>query len=302
MASKSIVSDYKDLYLSKKAAEYLSVVTFDEYLKNQKQKKSSKAKVEVVLCGEALPSPAKLTLGRSFSSTLISNGEKIPVELIERVKKQKNFSVIGIQKYLFYPELEVAMNDCGFETLNLGPFRDDMTLCEPILRYSKYIFLDMTSLRWGEFPSDNNNNPNGFTANEICQVARYIGFSCSLKTVFLFGYSEKNLSSVCSRLIAQIIWHIADGVVNNIIEDPSQEFKKGKLSSQFEHKIVDFCSQGDNITFIMSVATGRWWMEVPVVKNNTTELVPCTAGDYESATEGQVPVRWLYSYNRLNTL
>ena len=108
--------------------------------------------------------------------------------------------------------------------------------------------------------------------------------------------------SSCSVTLRRTSAAYADGVANNIVEDPSQEFKKGKLSSQFEHKIVDFCSQGDNITFIMSVATGRWWMEVPVVKNNTAELVPCTAGDYNSATEGQVPVRWLYAYNRLNTL
>ena len=52
----------------------------------------------------------------------------------------------------------------------------------------------------------------------------------------------------------------------------------------------------------MSAATGRWWIEVPVIKKNTTELLACTAADYQTACEGQVPVRWLYYYNRLNSI
>ena len=95
---------------------------------------------------------------------------------------------------------------------------------------------------------------------------------------------------------------LSEHVANNIKEDPEAEKRKGKLPLQFEHKIVDFCSHGDTLTFILSTVTGRWWMEVPLIKKNTTQLVACTADDFHTAEEGQVPLRWLYHYNRLNSL
>ena len=302
MVKNPVKDSYKKLYALSKGMERCVVSTLEEFVSTAASKKKAKDQVDIVVCGERFPDIPSLRLGRNFSSALISSGEDLPVELISAIKKQKIFSAIGLQKYLFMPELDIAMSSCGFETLNLGALRDDMTACEPLLRNVKYVFLDMNCIKHADYPWDGNTNPKGFYSNEICQVARYIGFSCDLKAVFLYGIPEKKCPKVCANMAAQTAWHIADAVANNIVEDPAAEKKKGKLSSQFEHRIVDFMSHGDTLTFINSSVTGRWWMEVPVVKKNTTELVPCSVSDYRAATESQVPIRWLFYYNKFNTL
>lgn len=304
MENHPVKKAYSKLYSLSKGMEKVNVCTLEEYVSKKKPRKtrSQEGSVDVVICGESIPDVETLRLGRNFPSALVCSGEEIPVQLIDKIKKQKTFSVIGVQKYLFFPQMETALDSCGFETLNLGAFRDDMSVCEPLLRNVRYVFLDMKSVKHADYPWDSNTNPNGFFSNEICQVARYIGFSCSLKAVFIYGIPESRCPQVCANLVAQTAWHIADAVANNIKEDPQAERLKGKLPSQFEHKIVDFCSHGDTLTFIMSAATGRWWMEVPVIKKNTTELLACTAADYQTACDGQVPMRWLYYYNRLNSL
>ena len=302
---KNIVKNsYSMLYPLSKGMEKTVLSTLDEYIQAKSTKGRGKAtdRLDIVICGEEFPDISFLKLGRSFSSSLISSGSDIPVELIEKIKKQKSFSVIGIQKYLFMPEMDIALSTCGFETLNLGALRDDMTACEPLLRNVKYVFLNMNCIKHADYPWEGNTNPNGFYSNEICQIARYIGFSCDLKAVFIYGIPEKKCPAVCANMVAQTAWHIADAVASNIKEDPAAEKKKGRLSSQFEHRIVDFMSHGDTLTFINSTVTGRWWMEVPVVKKNTSELVPCSVGDYQSAVDSQVPIRWLFYYNKFNAL
>lgn len=306
METNPVKKAYSKLFSVSRGMEKTAVITLGEYI-SQKAKKQKKAKdgspvAQIVICGEKLPDIDSLHLGRNIPSSLVCSGENIPVQLIDKIKKQKTFSVIGVQKYVFFPEMETALGSCGFETVHLGAIRDDASICEPLLRNVKYVFLDMASIKHADYPWEKNANPNGFYSDEICQIARYIGFSCSLKTVFIYGIPEKKCPQVCANLAAQTAWHIADAVANNIKEDPQAERLKGKLPSQFEHKIVDFCSHGDTLTFIMSAATGRWWIEVPVIKKNTTELLACTAADYQTACEGQVPVRWLYYYNRLNSI
>lgn len=300
MEKNPVIKSYRKLYCLSKGMDKCVVSTLDGY--SASSRKKVKDNVDIVVCGEKFPDIEKLGLGRNASSALISSGAEIPVELIDKIRKQKTFSIIGLQKYLFLPDMDIALSSCGFETLNLGALRDDMTACEPLLRNVKYVFLDMNCIKHADYPWGGNTNPNGFYSNEICQIARYIGFSCDLKAVFLYGIPEKRCPAVCANMAAQTAWHIADAVANNIKEDPASEKKKGRLSSQFEHRIVDFMSHGDTLTFINSTVTGRWWMEVPVVKKNTTELVPCTSTDYQTAMNSQVPIRWLFYYNKLNAL
>ena len=305
MENLKVKDAYGALYPVSKGMEKTMVCTLEEYIskpKKPRERKASQEEVDVVFCGEDFPDLETLHLTRSMPSALISSGNPIPSGLIEKIRKQKTFSIIGVQKYLFFPEMETALNSCGFETLHLGSLRDNMSVCEPLLRNVKYVFVDMTSVKHADYPWSRNVNPNGLFSNEICQIARYIGFSCNLKAVFIYGIPAKSAPEVCINLAAQTAWHIADAVANNIKEDPQTARRKGRLGSQFEHKIVDFSTHGDTLTFIMSAATGRWWMEIPLIKKNSTELVACTVADYNTACDGQVPLRWLYYYNRLNSI
>ncbi len=304
MEKNLVKAAYKKLHLISPNMERVKISTINEYLTTLRKKSTTKSNIlsHIVLCNEKFPDLTALNIGKNFSAAIIGSGAGLPASLVENIRKQKNFSLIGAQKYLFPPQKEALLNSAGFGTIHLGEFRDNMASVEPLLRNVKYVFLDMTSVKHSDYPWEGNTNPNGFFANEICQIARFIGFSCDLKAVFVYGLPKSKCPQVCANLAAQVAWHIADAVANNIKEDPAKERKKGKLPNQFEHRIIDFCSHGDTLTFITSVATGRWWIEVPIIKKNTTELMPCTEEDYHTAAEGQVPMRWLYYYNKLNNL
>ena len=57
------------------------------------------------------------------------------------------------------------------------------------------------------------------------------------------------------------------------------------------------------IRFFKSKLSEKWWLEIPVEKDKTVYgrncLVPCGYGDYELATQGEVPERYINTLVRL---
>ena len=53
----------------------------------------------------------------------------------------------------------------------------------------------------------------------------------------------------------------------------------------------------DILVFKKSEKTGRWWIEMPFISNVNNKLkrhtlLPCTYGEYLSATNQEIPERW----------
>ncbi len=296
--NNSIIDSYNSLYSNPSAAEKVEITSAGSFL-NDSAKKGAQP-VRVVLCDKGITDFQEFINKKTFSAAFITSGAKLTDGLVSRIKKSMNISVIGLQKYLFDPQLAIKLNSAGAECLRLGEFRNDFTLCEPLLREAEYIFLDMSSVKSADFPIDlNSGNPNGFTSDEICHVARYAGFSCSLKAVFIYGIDEK-MPGVCTNLTAQVIWHIVNGIVSNVSEHPEEKPEKKKTSGNFEHKIVTIDGENDTITFLKSRVTGRLWIEIPIVKKEKIAYAPCSEADYQVACKGEVPARWVFYYNKYN--
>jgi formiminoglutamase len=306
----SVISGYKELYAEKNVRSAAKLISApDEKNFSATLKKNLKSKLPtVVLCGEQLPSLKGIIGGKPFTAALISSGDFLanPEDSFPLLtnKNLKSFALLGVQRYLFNPGIDIFLNDSGFETLHLGEIRDDITQCEPLLRDAQYIFIDMHSVKYADYPwSEEKGNPNGFMSNEICQIVRYAAFSQKLKVIFLFGISlEKSRKHICDALASQVVWHIFDGITSNLKEDPMISISKGKLAMQFMRKIVDMGGGSDAISFVTSLNTGRWWMEIPVESTKSQLLVPCTQSDYNSACAGNIPIRWLFYYRKCNTL
>ena len=137
-------------------------------------------------------------------------------------------------------------------------------------------------------------NPNGMYAEEICTAARYIGLSKEIRNIFIFGQNhfEKQLT-VCNKLVSEVIWHICEGIASNIAEDPDNQ----QSDEYFQRKMVSMGENGETITFLTSYTTKRWWMEVPSKEGKNT-LVPCSINDYQCACTGEIPLRWLFFYQK----
>lgn len=303
----SIIECYNNLYVSRtaKAAARIVDASAEKDVAGAVKKYMTSKLPTVFLCGEKLPNLSAIERKKSFSAALVSSGDflsgkKNSFPLLQS-KKLRSFSIIGVQKYLFNPDIDILLNSSGFETLHIGEIRDDITQCEPLLRDAEFIFIDMRSIKYADYPYSEDANPNGLMSQEICQIARYAAFSQKLKEIFIFGIPESKRKKVCESLAAHVMWHITDGIDCNIEEDPAPSYAKGKLSLQFMEKIVDMGTGNDAISFVNSLNSGRWWMSIPLDSLKKDLLVPCSYKDYTTAKEGKLPIRWLFYYKRYNT-
>ena len=63
--------------------------------------------------------------------------------------------------------------------------------------------------------------------------------------------------------------------------------------------------EGGDVVFYKSKKSSRWWVEVPCSGESKYKylrhyIVPCLYEDYVAAMNGQVPIRWLIAYNKMN--
>lgn len=299
-ANSRIEESYGKLYSDPRAEGKFEFLPLESFRKASAKK--GETSVKIILCDEDISDFTEVIGKRNISAAFVISGAGLSDDFVAATKKQKSISVIGLQKYLFDPQFAINLNNAGAETLRLGEIRDDITLCEPLLREAEYIFIDMTSVKSADFPLDTEEgNPNGFSSDEICGIARYAGFSCALKAVFICGI-KKDMPGVCNNLAAQVVWHVINGLVSNLTERPEDISKKGKTSGNFEHKIVPIDGSDDAITFLKSRTTGRLWIEIPVVKKEKNIFIPCSEADYQATCRGEIPARWVFYYNKYNVL
>jgi formiminoglutamase len=208
-----------------------------------------------------------------------------------------NYSNIGYQSYLVNPtELEL-METMYFDAVRLGAFNQDFKVAEPLLRNCDLVSLDCMAIRSSDFAGVNNPSPNGFYAEQICQIARYAGVSDKMTSFGIYNLPER-MSESDHHLIAQIIWHVVDGVANRKFDFPVGS-KTGY--AKYNVTIQDF---KDEIVFYKSDRSDRWWMEVPYPPKHGSRfqrhvMVPCNYEDYLIAGKNEIPDLWWKTYQKL---
>lgn len=208
-----------------------------------------------------------------------------------------NLSVLGYQTYLNDPENILLLDRLYFDSLRLGDIRSDIRLLEPHLRQADLVSIDLHAARNSELPGTG--QPNGFSGEEMCRIARYAGLSDNCSSLGLFNYHAKaDRNQQGAMLIAQMIWHAIDGLSNRIKEYPLMN-----KAAFFEYK-VQLSERSEHITFFKSKKTEKWWMSVPYesgreTRQNRQHLVPCNYTDYETAAKGEVPDLWWRTYRKL---
>jgi formiminoglutamase len=208
-----------------------------------------------------------------------------------------DFSALAFQTYLTPASVLEMLNSRYFETLRLGAFRSNPAEAEPVLRDAEYVWLDLSAVRASDAPATLHPGPNGLYAEEVCQLGHYIGSSSCAKVLFLFGYKRCiGAASHMAQLIAQLLWHVAEAAATRIYEKIEASVV---LQSGFREFIVDMGKQEQTLHFVTSLTTRRWWMKIPVAKSDV-QWVSCLSTDYDTACRGEVPLRWLWHYQKLN--
>lgn len=209
-----------------------------------------------------------------------------------------NHSVIGIQMP-FVKQSEIDLFEkLYFDTCRLGEFNRDFTIAEPLLRNADMLSLDLESIRASDFQGALYDSPNGFYADQICQIVKYAGISDKLTSFGVFNLFPQGLSNSSKGLLAQIIWYFLDG-----ISQRKGDFPIGSKKEYLKF-MVSMESSEDDLIFYKSNKSERWWLEIPYPQRNNSKyerhlMVPCNHSDYQLAMTGELPDIWWKTYQKL---
>ena len=201
-----------------------------------------------------------------------------------------NYSVLGLQRPFAAKKDLDLFDKLYFDVCRLGEINDDFKVTEPFLRNSDIFSIDFTSIASNYTDIANYSNPNGVSALQICQMAKYAGLSEKMSCVGVFNI-EPSQNVNASNLIAQTIWYFIDGYSNRVGDFPVGS--KANYKKFYVH-LDDF---EDDLVFYKSDKSNRWWLEVryvsePGSKYDRHKMVPCDEKDYQDALKNQIPNLW----------
>ncbi|MEL6811300.1 MAG: formimidoylglutamase [Bacteroidota bacterium] len=219
----------------------------------------------------------------------ISNTSYIGKIIVEKPYNLFNYSVLGYQSY-FNPPGEIAlMEKLFFDAYRLGKVTGDVTVVEPIMRDADLVSIDVSAIKSAEISYTNSSSPNGYDSREICAIARYAGISNRVTSFGLYELKDYAQAENAATLLAQVVWYFIEGV-NFRVDD--EDFSNEKSYTTYKVPVDD-----EILVFKKSNKTGRWWIELPFISNVNNKLkrhtlLPCTYGEYLSATNQEIPERW----------
>ena len=222
---------------------------------------------------------------RSYLSKIVMNQ---PANLF-------NFSNIGYQTFFNSQDEIDLLENLFFETYRLGDVLNSMQLVEPIMRDADIVSVDLSAIKRSEAPANANASVNGFSGTEICTIARYAGISDKVSSFGIYEYNPNcDINNQTAQLISQMIWYFIEGVNFRANDYPfglKENYKK--YSVPIDNQVL---------IFHQSNKSGRWWMEINLNDDNKYKrhaLIPCTYQDYLSASNQEIPDRWIRTLKKL---
>ncbi|MBN1388757.1 MAG: arginase family protein [Bacteroidales bacterium] len=208
-----------------------------------------------------------------------------------------NVMIVGYQSYLNDPQVMNRFRKMNYDLVRIGEAREDIHEIEPSFRDSGLITFDISSVRQADAPGTFAPSPNGFYGEEICLLSRYAGLSDSLEAV---GFFEVNplLDSrrQTTSMAAQMIWFFLEGFAQK--QNESSVLEK-ENSGRFVNYHVSIEDSNEDLVFVKSTVTNRWWIEY-TSKKGEKHFIACSYNDYLQAGENEIPRRYMKAIKRIN--
>jgi formiminoglutamase len=203
---------------------------------------------------------------------------------------------IGYQTYLNDQQIINRFLKRQSELVRIGDVRQAIYLTEPLFRDSDVAIFDISSVRQSDAPGTISASPNGFYGEEICLLARYAGISDNLKLFGLFDVNpDYDIRNQTAGLAAQILWFFLEGFSQKQYETPVLNISNSGRFIKYHVRITDL---EDDLIFVKSSLTDRWWIELQAEKDENI-YVACSHEDYLKANRNEVPERWVQAMERL---
>ncbi|MBK9392249.1 MAG: arginase family protein [Bacteroidetes bacterium] len=205
---------------------------------------------------------------------------------------------IGYQTYLNDQQVINRFLRRRSELVRIGDVRQAIYLTEPLLRDSDIAIFDISAVRQSDAPGTISPSPNGFYGEEICLLSRYAGISDKIKIFGLFEVSpDLDIRNQTTGLAAQIIWFFLEGFSQKQYETPVLGLSNAGRFTKYHVRVTDL---EDDLIFVKSNLTDRWWMEIPSDKDQNN-YIACSHDDYLKANRNEVPDRWVSAVERLKS-
>ena len=209
-----------------------------------------------------------------------------------------NINALGIQShYIPSSGLEI-MNKLGFNQLRLGQLKSNTEEAEPLIRNTNLFLFNVSAIKQGDAPANYYSNPNGVEGDLACKLCWYAGVSDLANVFGIFEMNpEFDYRNQTAKLVAQMSWYFVDGYRNRVKDHPEhhQEFVRYRCNIE---------SKNPDLVFYKSKRTSRWWMEIPNPKSlsnpDKNVIVPCSYADYQVATTGDLPERYLKTLQKMH--
>ena len=203
---------------------------------------------------------------------------------------------LAYQSYFVSPMATEMLQSVNFDVKRLGELKANFSEVEPIMRNTDFLSFDISAIQHSYASANVYSSPNGLNGEESCKIMRYAGVSDKITAVGLFEYNQDlDGNNQTAHLLAEMIWYFIDGY----------KIRKNELNPNIKNCVkytVAFDDGKNEITFYKSKSSGRWWMGIPFKKEGIKGLqnyyVACSYYDYEVASKGEVPERWLKSLNK----
>ncbi|HUX57727.1 MAG TPA: arginase family protein [Bacteroidales bacterium] len=202
---------------------------------------------------------------------------------------------IGYQTYLNDQQVINRFLKQRSELIRIGDVRKAIYLTEPLFRDSEVAIFDISAVRQSDAPGTMSPSPNGFYGEEICLLSRYAGISDNLKIFGLFDVNpDFDIRFQTAGLAAQILWFFLEGFSQKQYETPVLSNSNSGRFIRYHVRVTDM---DDDLIFVKSNLTDRWWMELPA-DDSPNLYVACSHEDYLNANRNEIPERWVKAVER----
>ena len=244
---------------------------------------------------------AFVKLERTISACLINNRISLGDDstmpdhsnLLAQMLTLKPFRLFHVshlahQSYLVPQSLLDLAEKMHLEVHRIGELQP-IQRSEPWVRDAEMVVVHNAAVRASDAPAQRDSNPNGLTGEAFCTLLRYAGFSDKLHALCMTDFvSSRDLDGQNANLWAQGLWYFIDGVAGRVSDFPLRS------KEDYVRFTVLLPNDEGELLFYKSPWSQRWWIEVPSNPGQDARhsLIPCSAEDYATAQNGEIPAVW----------
>jgi formiminoglutamase len=204
---------------------------------------------------------------------------------------------LAYQSYLTDPVSLELLSKMYFESFRIGEMRTSIKEMEPYIRDADMFSFDITAIKSSDAPGNENAQPFGLTGEEACQICWYAGLNEKISSAGFYEYNplkdDANLKT--AAVVATMIWYFIEGYYNR---KDTLDYK----SNNYLKYVVSMPSEPETLVFYKSKRSEKWWLEIPSHfddnRYDRNVVVPCSYSDYEAASKGEVPERYIHAQSK----